>query len=79
MRRVTLVCVGRLKEKFYLDAAAEYAKRLGRFCRLDIAELPEQRLPESPSPAQIQQALAREAEALRAQVSRFVVKEEGER
>ncbi len=65
MRRVTLVCVGRLKEKFYLDAAAEYAKRLGRFCRLDIAELPEQRLPESPSPAQIQQALAREAEAVR--------------
>ena len=68
MFAVTLICVGKLKEKFYLDAAAEYAKRLSRFCTLTILELPEERLPESPSPAQIEAALAREADAVRAKL-----------
>ena len=65
MQRITLLCVGKLKEKFYADAAAEYQKRLSRYCKLDIIELPEERLPEDPAPAQIEAALAREAEALR--------------
>ncbi len=58
MQRVTILCVGKLKEKFYIDAAAEYVKRLQRSCKLDIVELPEYRLPEEPSPAEIQKALA---------------------
>ena len=66
MQRVTVVCVGKLKERFYAEAAAEYVKRLGRYCRLELVELPEQRLPENPSPAEIERALAREAEAIRA-------------
>jgi len=61
MQRVTVVCVGKLKERFYAEAAAEYVKRLGRYCRLELVELPEQRLPENPSPAEIERALAREA------------------
>lgn len=65
MRRVSVVCVGRLKEKFYVDAAGEYAKRLGRYCKLELVELPEQRLPDSPSPAVVEKALAKEAEAIR--------------
>ena len=68
MQKVTIICTGKLKEKFYLDAAAEYAKRLSRFCTLTILELPEERLPESPSPAQIETALAREADAVRAKL-----------
>ena len=68
MQKVTIICTGTLKEKFYLDAAAEYAKRLSRFCTLTILELPEERLPESPSPAQIEAALAREADAVRAKL-----------
>ena len=68
MQKVTIICTGKLKEKFYLDAAAEYAKRLSRFCTLTILELPEERLPESPSPAQIEAALAREADAVRAKM-----------
>ena len=43
MQRVTILCVGKLKEKFYIDAAAEYVKRLQRSCKLDIVELPEYR------------------------------------
>ena len=68
MQRVMVVCVGKLKEKFYIEAAAEYAKRLGRYCKLEIVELPEQRLPENPSPAEITRALAKEAELIRGKV-----------
>ena len=68
MQRVSILCVGKLKEKFYMDAAAEYQKRLSRHCRLEILELPEERLPDNPSPAQIQAALAREAETVRAKL-----------
>ena len=65
MQKVTVICVGKLKEKFYAQAAAEYVKRLSRFCSLEILELAEERLPESPSPAQIDAALRREAESIR--------------
>ena len=65
MQRVTILCVGKLKEKFYIDAAAEYVKRLQRSCKLDIVELPEYRLPEGPSPAEIQKALQAEGAAIR--------------
>ena len=68
MQKVTVLCVGKLKEKFYIDAAAEYAKRLSRFCKLELAELPEERLPEDPSPAQVEAALLKEAAAIRARL-----------
>ena len=68
MQKVTILCVGKLKEKFYAAAVSEYAKRLSRFCKLEIIELPEERLPEDPSPALIEAALAREAEAIRAKL-----------
>ncbi len=42
MIAVRLICVGRLKERFYQDACAEYQKRLGAYCRLEICELPEE-------------------------------------
>ena len=65
MQKIAVLCVGKLKEKFYMDAQAEYVKRLGRCCKLELMELPEQRLPEDPSPAQIAQALEIEASAIR--------------
>ena len=68
MQKVTVLCVGKLKERFYMDAAAEYAKRLSRFCQLEIVELPEERLPDNPSQAQIDAALSREGEAIRARI-----------
>lgn len=64
MRKIRLICVGKLKERFYIDAVAEYQKRLSRDCTLEIIELPEQQLPDSPSPAVIEQALLREAAAI---------------
>lgn len=65
MLEVHLICVGKLKEKFYTDAVSEYTKRLSAYCRLTMTELPEERLPQNPSQAQIDAALAREAAAIR--------------
>ncbi len=68
MMNVHIICVGKLKEKFYLDAVAEYAKRLSAYCRLQIVELPEERLPQDPAQAQIDAALKKEAEAIRGKI-----------
>ena len=61
---ITLIVMGKLKEKFYLTAAAEYEKRLKGYCSFKIIELPEHRLPEDPSPAEIQAGLDKEAELI---------------
>lgn len=65
MFSVTVIAMGKLKEKFYIQAVEEYAKRLSGFCRLQLLELPEHRLPEDPSPAQIVEGLAREGQLIR--------------
>ena len=67
---ITLITVGKLKEKFYLSAAAEYEKRLGAYCRFRLLELPEVRLPENPSPAEIAAGLEKEAEHIIAKLPR---------
>ena len=61
MLRVRLICVGRLKERFYTEAVAEYQKRLSAFCRLEPVELQEERLSAKPSQAEIDAALRKEA------------------
>ncbi len=66
--KVLLICVGKLKEKFYADAVAEYVKRLGVYCKLEIVELAEERLPQTPSRALVEAALAKEAAAIRGKV-----------
>ena len=68
MLSVHLICVGKLKEKFYIEACGEYVKRLSAYCKLQITELPEERLPQAPSRAQIDAALEREAAAIRAKL-----------
>ena len=64
MLEITLIAMGKLKEKFYLEAAAEYEKRLKGYCRFTLLELQEARLPENPSPAEIAAGLEKEAELI---------------
>ena len=65
MFSITLICMGKLKERFYTEAAAEYAKRLRAYCDFQLIELPECRLPEDPNDTQIAQGLQKEAELIR--------------
>ena len=64
MFSVTLIAMGKLKEKFYLSAAAEYEKRMKGYCQFHLLELPEVRLPENPSPAEIAAGLEKEADLI---------------
>ena len=61
---ITLITMGKLKEPFYISAAAEYAKRLGGYCKFSLLELPESRLPENPAPAEISAGLEKEADLI---------------
>lgn len=64
MKNIHLLCVGKLKESYLKEACAEYLKRLGSFCHMEIIEVNEERLPEQPSAAQIQLALKAEGRRL---------------
>ena len=64
MVEITLLAMGKLKEKFYISASEEYSKRLGAYCKFKLLELPEVRLPEDPSPAEIAAGLDKEADTI---------------
>lgn len=55
MLTINVICVGKLKEKFFKDAIDEYSKRLSRYCKLEIAELPDEKIPNNPSEKQMQE------------------------
>ena len=61
MLNVKLICVGRMRERFYTDAFAEYAKRLQSYCRLTVTEPQELKLPDAPSDKEIAAALDKES------------------
>ncbi|KIL36324.1 50S rRNA methyltransferase [Cohnella kolymensis] len=62
--QIQIIAVGKLKEKYWNDAIAEYSKRLGPYARLDIRELPDEKTPDSMSPAEEEQVKAREGERI---------------
>ena len=59
--KITIICVGKLKEDFYKKAVSEYAKRLGRYCRLEIIEVADEKTPEDAGPVMEEQIKEREA------------------
>lgn len=64
MLNVNVICVGNLKEKYWRDACDEYAKRLGAFCKFQIIEVSETRLPKSHSNADILKVIDTEGERI---------------
>lgn len=62
--RITILSVGRIKEKYLRDAIAEYSKRLSRYCRLEITEVPDEKTPDRASEAEEQQIKKTEGERL---------------
>ncbi len=66
---IRLLCLGKLKDRHWIEAAAEYEKRLSRYCALETLELPDEKAPETLSPAQQDQVKAREGERLLGRIS----------
>ena len=68
MMKITILCVGKIKEKFYREAIAEFEKRLSRYCKLEIVEVPDEQTPEGASEAQMIQIKDREGERMLAKM-----------
>ena len=68
MLNVRFITLGTLKESYLRDAAAEYEKRLGAFCKFEMIQLKEERLSDDPSQNEINTALERESEKIFAQI-----------
>ena len=62
MLTVNIICIGKIKEKFFTDAINEYSKRLSAFCKFNITELDEEKLPQNPSDSQIEKTINAEGE-----------------
>lgn len=62
--KVSLVCVGKIKEKYLTAGIEEFVKRLGPFCRLETIAVAEERMPDEPAPALKEQVLERESRRL---------------
>ena len=63
--KITIVCVGKIKEKYLRDAIAEYTKRLSRYCKLEIIEVADEKTPDGASAAIEEQIKEKEAERVR--------------
>lgn len=68
MMNVRFITLGTLKESYLREAAAEYEKRLGAFCRFEMIQLKEERLSDSPSENEIRNALLKESERILAEI-----------
>lgn len=66
--KITLVTVGKIKEKFYRDAIEEYSKRLSRYCKLDIVEVADEKTPDHASDAENKKILSKEGERILAHI-----------
>ena len=61
---ITIICVGKIKEKFYKDAIDEYSKRLSKYCKLNIIEVPDEKTPENASEKENKQIKDKEGEGI---------------
>ena len=59
--KITVICVGKIKEDFYRKAVSEYEKRHGRYCKLEIIEVQDEKTPDNASPAMEEQIKEKEA------------------
>lgn len=62
--KISILCVGKIKESFYREAVEEYRKRLSRYCRLEILEAADEKTPDQPTVVQTEKILRTEGERL---------------
>ncbi|MBF7096978.1 23S rRNA (pseudouridine(1915)-N(3))-methyltransferase RlmH [Alkalibacter mobilis] len=66
--KISIVCVGKIKEKYYIQAIKEFEKRLSRYCSLEIIEVPDEKAPENLSPGDVLNLLDREGDKIMAKI-----------
>ena len=71
--KIKIVCVGKLKEKYLKDSIAEYVKRISRFAKVDIAELPDEKIPDNPSAAECKAVLNNEGEKIARHLEGYII------
>lgn len=69
MINIKVVCVGKIKENYLEDAIKEYSKRLSRFCKLEIVELPDEKLPANRSEALYNEVKEKEAKLILSKIN----------
>jgi len=62
--KITILCVGKIKETFYRQAIEEYVKRLGKYCKIEIIEVPDEKTPDKASEVMENQIKEKEAERM---------------
>ena len=62
--KITVLCVGKVKEKFFTDAIKEYSKRLSRYCKLEIVDVADEKTPDGASELVVSQIKEKEAERM---------------
>lgn len=62
--RIRIVCIGKLKEKYWTDAVDEYTKRISRYCDIEIVQLKESRLPDKASASDEQTVIYEEGQTI---------------
>lgn len=62
--RISILCVGKVKEKFYRDAIDEFSKRLSRYCKLEIIEVADEKTPDNASDIEVKQIKDKEGERI---------------
>lgn len=70
MLTVNIICIGKLKEKYFADAVDEYSKRLKRSCKFSVIELDEEKTPDNPNKSQIERTVYSEGERILAKISK---------
>lgn len=66
--RITIICVGKIKEKFYRDALEEYAKRLSKYCKFEMIEVADEKTPDKASALEEEQIKEKEAQRILAKL-----------
>ncbi len=71
--KIKIVCLGKLREKYLKDGIDEYCKRISRFAKIDIVELADEKIPDSPSPAQCAAVLKTEGEKIKKHLEGYII------
>ena len=73
MIKIKLICVGKIKENYFVDAVKEYEKRLSRFCQFQIKEIKEENFNDNPTESQIKSIIKKEGENILREIKGEVV------